>query len=606
MMSLFHDCTRVTVRSRLHRAVIGVALLVNLGGSALAVDFTIGAKETIYTKSQRSSKKLAMWPDGSLGVVSKNNGTYEFYGANGSAKTKTTGTLQDPAQKKSKVTINGVPKKTFNYLSGGPVYQDPTTGARLMIYHAEKHGKSAKDFYSVLGMAVSTDPNGLSFRDLGLIVTPNQQNGQTEVGGGSFAVVDGHLNVYYRDWFPDGTRSELAVARAPVSEIVNNALNLQGTSFSKYYNGSWSQPGLGGLASALEVGNPSNAWVSVSYNDYLNELVMVSSQWTATQPDLYMATSSDGVNWSPRQALVTDVGEQFYPSLIGTGSDPTHTGQSFYIYYTDSQKGAWNRWQDAALVRREITLTSPPTPPVPEPLAPSPTDWATVADFGNDFQIGGPASGWTYAWNPTGQLGNSYNFLPLLWSDAIQAYNTTGAALQVPGAITHNDDYLHLSANGGHPGKPGFASIAGYTIQGDDGAGFYRLADASIQKSDGITSANEDGLQVLLYLNQTKLGSATVSTDGLLTNFGRNLGELNVGDTIWVMVNPLATQAYDSFTNFNFSIQKAIPLALPLMANASSSQLGLNAVVIPEPSSVVLLLMAFGGTFLRRIRQRVG
>jgi hypothetical protein len=358
MKSLFLICPRVVVRSRLCRAAVCAALVLNTVGIAAAVDFSVGAKEIIYTSKQRKSKKLKTWPDGSLGVVSNNNGTYEFYGANGKAKVKTTGTLQDPAQKKSTVTISGVPKKTFNYLSGGPVYHDPTTGMRLMIYHAEKHGNSAKDFYSVLGLAASADPKGQSFIDLGLIITPNMQTGQTEVGGGSFAVIDGHLNVYYRDWFPDGTRSELAVARAPISELINNAWIAKGTSFSKYHNGSWSQPGLGGLASALEVGNPSNAWVSVSHNDYLNQLVMVSSQWTATQPDLYMATSADGVNWSPRQALVTDVGEQFYPSLIGTGSDPTHTGQSFYVYYTDSQKGAWNRWQDAALVRREITLAA--------------------------------------------------------------------------------------------------------------------------------------------------------------------------------------------------------------------------------------------------------
>ena len=69
-----------------------------------------------------------------------------------------------------------------------------------------------------------------------------------------------------------------------------------------------------------------------------------------------MSTSMDGVNWSPRQAIVADAGEQMYPTLIGTGADPTHTGQSFYAYYTDSAAGAWNRWNDAKLVRRQITL----------------------------------------------------------------------------------------------------------------------------------------------------------------------------------------------------------------------------------------------------------
>ena len=225
-----------------------------------------------------------------------------------------------------------------------------------MVYHAEKHGASAKDYYSVLGMAVSTDAKGRVFRDLGVIIEPNQQFGQTEVGGGPFAVFDGHMHVYYRDWLGDGTRSELAVARAPIADVISNALLGLRTDFTKYYDGSWSQPGRGGLASALEVGNPSNAWTAVSYNAFLDQLVMVSSQWTATQPDLYLATSADGINWSPRQALVTDPGEQFYPTLIGLGADPQVTGESFYVYYTDSLKGAWNRWKDAKLVRRLITL----------------------------------------------------------------------------------------------------------------------------------------------------------------------------------------------------------------------------------------------------------
>jgi hypothetical protein len=295
---------------------------------AWAIEFSVGPAEVIYTKSQRSSKRLPHWPDGNLGAVAGANGTYEFYGANGRSPVKTTGPLTDPARSRQSVKIKGVPKRTFNYVSGGPVFQDPATGARLMIYHAEKHGRTRKDFYSVLGMAVSTDPNGLVFNDLGIIVEPNLQTGRTEVNGGSFAVFDSHLHVYYRDWFPGGGTAELAVARAPLSELLNNALSGFGTQFTKYYDGSWSQPGIGGLASGLEVGNPSNGWHAVSYNDHLDQLLMVTSAYS----DLYLATSDDGINWSPRQPIVTDATEQFYPTLIGTGPDPTHTGESFFLY----------------------------------------------------------------------------------------------------------------------------------------------------------------------------------------------------------------------------------------------------------------------------------
>jgi hypothetical protein len=208
-----------------------------------------------------------------------------------------------------------------------------------MVYHAEIHQKSKKNFYSVLGLAISTDSEGRTFRDLGTIISSNKPSGLAEVGGGSFAIVDGHFNVYYKDWLADGNTAEVAVARAPMAQLMTNALNGQGTAFTKYHNGGWSQPGLGGLASHLETVNPANSWLSVSYNEYLNQVVLVSSQWSGDGGDLYMATSHDGVNFSPRQPIAVDAGEQFYPSIVGAGPNPQVTGSWFFVYYTDSKKG---------------------------------------------------------------------------------------------------------------------------------------------------------------------------------------------------------------------------------------------------------------------------
>src|SRR4029079_13031755 len=143
------------------------------------------------------------------------------------------------------------------------------------------------------------------------------------------------------DWLADGSTAEVAVARAPMAELMTNALTGRSTAFNKYSNGGWSEAGLGGKAAYLETVNPANSWLSVSYNDHLGQLVLVSSQWSGDGGDLYYATSPDGVNWAPRRPLAVDSGEQFYPTIIGTGADPTHSGQSFYVYYTDSQKGAW-------------------------------------------------------------------------------------------------------------------------------------------------------------------------------------------------------------------------------------------------------------------------
>src|SRR5262249_41737244 len=201
-------------------------------------------------------------------------------------------------------------------------------------------------------------------------------------------------------------------------------------------NGSWSESGLGGRASYLESANPANSWLGVSYNTYLNQLVMVSSQWSGDGGDLYITTSSDGVTWAPRQPLAVDPGEQFYPSIIGQNG--AITGQSFYAYYTDSQNGAWGRWSDAQLRRRAITITSPGSGGAGfSTRSGSPAAWFSVGNSKNDSKPGAPATGWKYTWDPKGKLGKSANYAPLVWSDAAQAYNTTGGPTMVPNPKSH-------------------------------------------------------------------------------------------------------------------------------------------------------------------------
>lgn len=588
-----------------------VVVLFVAADAAYAINIAVGPQELVYTKSQR----ISTWPDGNLGPVSLGNGQYEFYGANGSKPIRTIGTLDDPGANKKSVKINGVPKKTYDYLAGGPIYIDSATGTKLMIYHAEVHGKKKADFHAYLGLAVASDNTGLNFNDLGVFLDANTR-GPAEVGGGTYAIMDGYMNVYYKDWLADGSTAELAVARASVSDVVNNALAGRGTTFNKYYNGGWTEPGLGGKSSYLETTNTANSWVSVSYNDYLDQLVMVSAQWLPEGTDLYMATSADGLNWSSRTPVAVGPGEQFYPTIIGTGADPTHSDQSFYVYYTDSKKGGWNRWKDAQLVRRTITIDPSFYPPLQSPISsgsgdpgeivpPSANDWAYVSGYQAAFQSGAPALGWKYAWNPKGKLGKSQDYTSLVWSETAQAYNTTGAATQFPGKKSHHDDFLQLTADGtGHPGASKYMPMAGYTIQAEDGAGMYSISDSSILRNDSLLNLKkEDGLQVLVYVNNTQVGTATnVLANGLLTSFDRDLGQLNIGDTIWVMISALKNNSEDSFSQFDFTIQKWGPVVQSEFASLMSFGAGMQMGAVPEPTSVALLLFALPLALKRRSR----
>src|SRR3982751_5260256 len=91
---------------RIRAATLVAVVLFSAGVSA--AEFSIGAAEVVYTKSQRKSGGGSNWPDGSFGVISNGNGTYDFYGANASNSVLTTGTLLDPGAKKQSVSITGV------------------------------------------------------------------------------------------------------------------------------------------------------------------------------------------------------------------------------------------------------------------------------------------------------------------------------------------------------------------------------------------------------------------------------------------------------------------------------------------------------------------
>src|SRR5262249_39418342 len=80
------------------------------------------------------------------------------------------------------------------------------------------------------------------------------------------------------------------------------------------------------------------------YNSYLNQYLLVSGSNIYYQPGLWLAASSDGINWSPRTRLT----ESLYPippdknpyqhslvwgpTLVGTGNNPSVLGQTFYVY----------------------------------------------------------------------------------------------------------------------------------------------------------------------------------------------------------------------------------------------------------------------------------
>jgi hypothetical protein len=346
--------------------------------------FTVGEPQVIYKQAERDAHDLRFWPDGNMGFMVAEDGQYTFFAANSIRTARTVGTLDDPATMVTNTALNiqGV-SSDYAYSAGGPVYYHPETGTLLMFYHAERQiGRGGLPFYSEIGMAVSKD-DGQTFRNLGIILTPRlapstDLKNSVEVAGGTYAVDNGYFYVYFRDVLDTSLHNNLSVARALVDDVLNAALNGTTTDWRKYYQGEFSEPGLGGNSSPLELGNPPNRWMSVTYNATLDHFLMVIAETLpGNRTLLHLTASEDGITWSPRVPLLDRSGELFYPSIIGMEGNPHRTDETFYVFYTASENG-FDRWLDASLERIQVTLAGS--------MVELPHQW--------EFDTNGDAEGW--------------------------------------------------------------------------------------------------------------------------------------------------------------------------------------------------------------------
>lgn len=333
------------VSSFIATALLGAALTAK---SQAAIVASVGDRETIYDRATRATAGGNWWPDGNMGVLRLADGRYTFNSANGSSEINTTGSLDLPAQTRAAVVYSDL-KATYNYLSGGELYRDPASGRLLHFYHCEIYlDGNARTFRSALGLAVSTDASATSFRDLGVVLSA-PGTGPVEMCGAPYTLSrDGYLYVYFN-------AGGLAVARARLSELLANALAGRTTAFLKYYRGEFTEPGIGGNSTVIQTG--ACQWMDVAFDTYLNKYVLI----VVANNDLWASWSDDGVsNWSTRQRLENEPGESFYPTIVGFGTDPkVIDGPAFYVYYSYSLAGAadgFNRWSDAVLARRRITI----------------------------------------------------------------------------------------------------------------------------------------------------------------------------------------------------------------------------------------------------------
>lgn len=286
------------------------------------------------------AKGLETFPDGLVSVVPTDTpGVYDFYANQGNASDgtggwlptgfgRTRGTLADPfaAVLETRGPILN-PIVPVDYMGGGAMWRDPSTGGLVMFYHREIYirdgGVPTGAFWSSIGVAVSTD-GGASFVDAGEVLTPDidllsPNLGASGNGPGDLSTLvrDGWLYAYYNDVLEDGV-GVLAVARTSVAELASFVAGGPAPVFWKWRDGAFTEPGLGGAPSNITPGqcpfNPSVAW-----SEARDELIMVATIFLSdTRSMLAVLTSSDGIQWSDPAALYAEpTGFRIYNTLLG-------------------------------------------------------------------------------------------------------------------------------------------------------------------------------------------------------------------------------------------------------------------------------------------------
>ena len=330
-------CSRVLTSVRRVGAVLAAAWI---GSAAFAQKATVTPLATPVTMpSKVDSNSPAYWIKGVL----------HLFNSTVAGPMLSTGSGQ---------TALGSPALTkMNALQNWPFWMEATwvdpAGMVFGWYHQEVGPCGGTNYLAVahIGAAVSYD-GGKTFLDLGTIIAdgnpPNCQakNGFVAGGNGDFSVILDRTNSYfyflYSSYGGQLANQGVAIARMPYTARFN-----PGGMVEKYYQGSWSQPGVYGLETpifpakvAWQNANTNSFWgPSVHWNTFLNSYVVLLNDSCCAprypQAGIYITYNPDLSNiagWTAPKKLVDST--LWYPQVLGkvSGGSDTLAGQTPPLY----------------------------------------------------------------------------------------------------------------------------------------------------------------------------------------------------------------------------------------------------------------------------------
>lgn len=319
---------------------------------AANINITLG-QTTIVPNTTPSGVPIYPWfPDGHIALVPDLD-LYQMYWA-GSSSYKTIGTdvidMNDPGP-----AVIG-PGPSGSYDNGGAWLMSVfrKSGNNMIgFYHAEDHEfpphpNPDNIAWKSIGLCTSSN-NGDTWTKRGQIITSSTPKPSYPKwgGNGDHCVVYDTNNsrwvCYYQEHF--------------ICMAVSYDPNGMPGTWYKYYNGDFTQSGLGGANSPVPgLQNHPGGNPSVHYNTYIDRWVMVWHVWDGPYPgpaSIWLSTSTDMVNWDTPIHLVSAEGNEkmWYPTIIG--SSDIEAGQSAWLYYAYwPNKYNWPR----QFLRRKISF----------------------------------------------------------------------------------------------------------------------------------------------------------------------------------------------------------------------------------------------------------
>ena len=230
------------------------------------------------------------------------------------------------------------------------------------FYHAEDHWfpHTSNDIaWKSLAVTFSSDKGKTWSAGNQIITSPTSKPATPTWGGsGDCCVVWDHINNRWMCYYQEHNIL-MAVSTDPKGA--------PGT-WKKYYNGAFTENGLGGQHTKLPgLENAPGGNPSVHWNTYLKKWVMVWHGWSP--PKIYVSVSEDGVHWEePKSIIVSSIsGRAWYPTIIG--NTDVEAGQIAKIYYADiAGDFSYRNFETRTIIFFDAENISPATARIDHPV----------------------------------------------------------------------------------------------------------------------------------------------------------------------------------------------------------------------------------------------